>query len=154
MVTGAATSIRLAAMNLLARREHSRQELTQKLSRRFPNESAQISVEVDKLRGEGLQSDARMAESFIRSRISRGQGPIKISVELQGRGVSEQLTKRAIEDAGVDWLALVVTVCERKFGTPGSVDLKEKARRMRFLQQRGFTFDQINAVLGNHGLNH
>ena len=71
-------AIRHAAMGLLARREHSDLELQQKLSYRFPDEAERVRVEVEQLTAEGLQSNTRLAESVIRTRISRGQGPFKI----------------------------------------------------------------------------
>jgi regulatory protein len=134
-------------MNLLARREHSFQELFNKLNKRFAEYPDILLRELQKLNEEGLQSDLRMVEAFVRSRINRGQGPIKISSDLRARGISDALVEIGIRDADVDWFALVADVAERKFGSAEVIELKEKARRVRFLQQRGFSFEHINAVL-------
>ncbi|MCB1644681.1 MAG: regulatory protein RecX [Pseudomonadales bacterium] len=79
------SDIRRAAMDLLARREHSRLELHEKLSRRFAGCQELIQSETEKLTAEGLQSDARLAEAYVRARSNRGQGPRKIRMELRQR---------------------------------------------------------------------
>lgn len=135
-------------MDLLARREHSFQELNTKLKRRFRDNPDLIVQELQKLSEQRLQSDSRMVEAFVRSRINKGQGSIKIRAELRNRGIADNLIEKGILDAEVDWFALIERVTERKFGNSKVVDLREKARRARFLQQRGFSFEQISAVLG------
>ena len=134
-------------MDLLARREHARAELVSKLSRRFADHLELIEAEVDKLRAEGLQSDARLAESFVRYRASRGQGPVKIRAELRQRGVDEGLVDAAMEACDVDWFELAESVCRKRFGDLPAADIKERARRSRFLQGRGFTFDHISGLI-------
>lgn len=135
-------------MDLLARREHSFQELNTKLKRRFRDNPDLIVQELQKLSEQRLQSDSRMVEAFVRSRINKGQGSVKIRAELRNRGIADNLIEKGILDAEVDWFALIERVTERKFGNSKVVDLREKARRARFLQQRGFSFEQISAVLG------
>ena len=95
-------AIRLAAEVLLARREHSHLELRRKLNRRFPDDADRIDSEVNQLAVEGLQSNARLAEAFIRSRVNRGQGPSKISLELKDRGVADEDIALAFQEAEVD----------------------------------------------------
>ncbi|MEX2489326.1 MAG: regulatory protein RecX [Pseudomonadales bacterium] len=143
--------VRRAAMDLLARREHSRQELTQKLERKFQKKWADIpqgliEEEVDKLRQEGLQSDTRLAEALVRSRAGRGQGPLKIEAELRTKGVHEDVATQALERCGVDWVELITDVARKRFGTDKPVDARERAKRSRFLQQRGFSFEQISGL--------
>lgn len=135
-------------MDLLARREHSFHELNNKLKRRFRDNPDLIVQELQKLSEQGLQSDSRMVEAFVRSRINKGQGSVKIRAELRNRGIADNLIEKGILDAEVDWFALIERVTERKFGDSKVVDLREQARRARFLQQRGFSFEQISAVLG------
>lgn len=134
-------------MNLLARREHSRRELQQKLQKRFSDQFDLIDSEIDKLAEEGLQSDARLAEAFIRARSNRGQGPSKIKMELRQKGVADDVVGIVFEAAEIDWYELADHVARKKFGDLSpATDLKEKARVSRFLQQRGFSFDHISAL--------
>ena len=138
--------VRRAAMDLLARREHTRKELAQKLSKKFRAVPEIVEEELDKLKAEGLQSDARLAEVFIRSRVSRGQGPVKIKMELRGKGVDDETLGLAFETCEVDWFALVEQVARKRFGESAPSDVKDRARRGRFLQQRGFNFDHIRSL--------
>lgn len=138
-------------MDMLARREHSRLELSQKLGKKFSGDSIgtqTIEEEILKLEQKGLQSDARLAEAFIRARTSKGQGPVKIRAELRNKGVSDQDMSRAFQECSPDWFALAQEVAEKKFG-PGferQKDMKEKSRVARFLGQRGFSFDHISSL--------
>lgn len=139
--------IRRAAMDMLARREQARSELLAKLDRRFEGQHELIEAEIDKLAAEGLQSDGRLAESFIRARAGRGQGPLKIRAELKGRGVPGDAIDLAFEQCDTDWFELAAAVCRKRFGESAPADVKEKAKRSRFLQQRGFSFDHISSAL-------
>ena len=134
-------------MDLLARREHSVFELSTKLLKRFPDQHDLVGEQIERLRQEGLQSDRRMAEAFIRSRTRRGQGPLKIRAELRGRGVDDATVGAVLTDSGTDWATLAAELYERKYGNAAPDSPRELARRSRFLQQRGFTFDQISPLL-------
>ena len=132
--------IRLAAMNLLARREHSVRELRNKLKRRFSDEAV-IDEQISRLTLERLQSDARFAESYARQRADKGYGPVRLREELRERGVTEAEVDVALEELKVDWRVLATRVMQKKFGLDAAVDIKEKARRARFMQYRGFAVD-------------
>ena len=137
-------SPRRAAMDLLARREHSRRELFDKLRDRFPAE--QLAAELDQLGREGLQSDARFCESFVRSRALRGYGPQRIALELRQRGIAAELVAQALAAGEIDWQQQLRDLSERRFGGRPATDARERARRWRFLQQRGFGADLMRAL--------
>ena len=101
-----------------------------------------IYEEIEKLRHEGLQSDARLTEAYILARSNRGHGPAKISHELRIKGVNDALIKKSMATSVVDWIALINSVSVKKFGL-SELDMKAKAKRNRFLIQRGFSFEQI-----------
>lgn len=139
--------VRRTAMDLLARREHSRRELAQKLGKRFSGQSGLIEEELDKLTHEGLQNDARLAEAFIQARRSKGQGPVKIRAELKGKGVDDSTISLAFEECDIDWFDVAHEVAVKKFGTAElPTEMKEKGRVARFLQQRGFSYDHISSL--------
>ena len=137
------------ALQLLSRREYSRAEIAQKLKKKA-FENADIEVCLDTLEEQGLQSDVRFAESFIRSRIIRGQGVIRIKGELRQRGVDQEILSNALatveENEGVDWFELASDTLSRRFSSPGDTP-KERAKRERFLASRGFDFEQIRYAL-------
>ena len=135
-------------MDLLARREHARQELVQKLSKRFSGEPELIEEELDKLEQEGLQDNSRLAEAFIRARMNRGQGPVKIRMELRSKGLTDERIQVAMEASEISWRDLAHEVATKKFGEAldyGS-DMKMRGRISRFLQQRGFSYEHISDI--------
>jgi regulatory protein len=127
-------------MNLLARREHSRNELRQKLCKRF-SDTRVIDQQIDRLAEENLQSDARFAESFVRQRFGRGQGPLRIRQDMRQRGIADDDIQSAMTAEDYDWFASAASVMERKFGSGPAADIHEKARRSRFMQYRGFELE-------------
>jgi len=139
--------IRIAAMNLLARREHSKRELIQKLKRRFPDNPSTLEIELQRLEDENLQSDQRFAECFVRMRSERGYGLIRVQQDMRSRGLSDFEISEAIERADVDWSALAEEVFYKKFGDRAVADIKDKARRVRFMQYRGFSGDEYQHLL-------
>ena len=89
-------------MNYLARREHSRRELEQKLARK-EFDANEISEALDRLVEDGLLSDVRFAESFVHARRQRGSGPLKIQAELKLRGVSEASICQYLNPQDLAW---------------------------------------------------
>jgi regulatory protein len=137
-------------MDLLARREHSVAELSQKLiahARRNEFDDEVVANVIDELQGEGLLSDERFTEAFVRYRINNGYGPIRIQSELRERGVNEKIQASYLDFADPQWLEQVVLVRRKRFGDSLPEDYKERARQARFLQYRGFTTDQARRAL-------
>ena len=137
---------RKKAMDYLARREHARGELLAKLERAgFDPDVSQDAVA--QLVADGLQSDSRFVEAFVRSRINQGKGPVRIRAELRDHGVADSLTDDGLVDAGQDWSELAREVRLKKFGSGQPGDFKEKARQRRFLQSRGFNSDHVRSAV-------
>jgi regulatory protein len=135
-----------AALELLGRREHSRRELTRKLAARgFPPDV--ITSVLDELEGTGALADARFTDSFVRSRIAKGQGPQRIRAELAQRGITDDEADGGLRAAEVDWLATIRAVRAKRFGPELPRDYAERARQARFLHYRGFDAAQIRAAL-------
>jgi len=95
---------------------------------------------------QGLLSNARYAESYVQSRFQRGHGPLKIRAELRERGIDDALIDACLEDYAARWPELLEQVRLKKFGPARPADFRERSRQMRFLQQRGFTGEQIDAL--------
>lgn len=137
---------RKKAMDYLARREHGRAELINKLTK-FGFEAATADDAVAELVDDNLQSDQRFVEAFIASRINQGKGPLKIRADLRGRDIGGRIVDIGLEDADQDWYASARAVREKKFGHDYPIDFNEKARQMRFLQSRGFDTDHIQSAV-------
>ena len=95
------------------------------------------------LKAAGIQNDARFAEAYIRNRVANGYGPVRITRELYERGVSRELVTQVLAALEMDWAEQVQAVRQKKFGGQVPADIKEQARQSRFLQYRGFTYQQI-----------
>jgi regulatory protein len=143
-----------AAIGLLARREHAARELAGKLrSRGF--DAAVIEQVLARLADERLQSDERYAEVYLRQRGGKGYGPERIRAELRERGIDDALIaanfRRAEEEEGIDWFELAARAYAKKFGNRPIEDMKDRAKRQRFMQYRGFSHEQIaEAIATNH----
>jgi len=133
-------------LSLLARREHSWLELRHKLAARGYDD-AEVDQVLAQLEQERLLSDERFAETYVRTRRERGFGPLRIRAELQERGVADELIARHLEAASDTWRELARDEHRRRFGDVRPADFKERARRARFLQGRGFPVEVVSAVL-------
>lgn len=141
--------IRLKAMNLLARREHSRAELSDKLGRRFDGADEAIEQVLEQLAEEGLQSDERFSEAYVASRERQGKGPLRIAQELGQKGVASELFEPFLEEGHSRWWELALSVRIKRFGEAPAESAKERARQARFLQYRGFSPDQARAAIAS-----
>ena len=133
------------AMDLLARREHSRQELFFKLKKRGFDDQ-EILEELNKLKTNNWQDDERFTEMYIQARTRRGYGPCRIRMELEEKGVATDIIQSYLDD---EWIELAKQVRCKRFGGELPKQYNEKAKQMRFLQYRGFTVEQINKALKN-----
>jgi len=141
---------RRRAMDLLARRDHSRFELERKLvARGFELDTVRDVLEA--LAAERLLADGRFVESFIAGRIRKGQGPVRIRGELLQRGISDADATEGLSSVEADWSQLAAAVRAKRFGSQRPADFKERARQAKFLQYRGFESDQIRAALDMAG---
>jgi len=137
-------NLRERALRLLARREHGRTELGRKLAAHVGPED-DLEALLEDLQRRKLLSDERYAESRTHA-LSRKFGAARIVQELRARGLDKGLAERASAAARVTEIERARAVWLRKFKhPPGGRD--ERARQMRFLQSRGFSFDAIRAVI-------
>ncbi len=137
---------RQLALKWLARREHSRNELYIKLQRKGCGEPVAEQV-LDQLERERLLSDDRFIESLMQARRRRGYGPLRIRQELQEKGVAPEAIERWLDIGSRDWIEDLKRVRRKKFGGRLPKGYAERATQARFLQYRGFTFEQIQQVL-------
>lgn len=143
-------AVKVSALRYLARREYSRIELYRKLSQKFSAADAIWSV-LDELRDQGYQSDTRFTESFIRAKISAGNGPFKIKIELREKGICESTALAAFDRQSIDWLALARKIKEKRFGDDfldsAEASLNELAKQVRYLKNKGFYQEHIDQVV-------
>lgn len=137
-------SLKGRALRYLSMREHSRLELARKLAR-YAQEGDDIDAVLDTLEAAKLLSETRFAESLVHRRAARF-GNQRILTELQSHRLDEESLAGIRERLAGDEAARARAVWQRKFGT-APADAAERAKQMRFLQQRGFSHDAIRAAL-------
>ena len=134
------------ALGLLTRREHSRVELTRKLtSRGVEREDAQAVV--DNLAKAGWQDDMRFAELLVRSRANTGFGPVRIRAELATHALSAEIIATAMEGFEHDWSGNASDLLRRRHPAALSGDRVAQRKAADFLLRRGFGMDQVTAAL-------
>jgi regulatory protein len=138
-------SLRGRAVALLARREHSRAELARKLA---PHAESREEVDalLDDLAARKLLSDERYADARATS-LARKFGASRIRNELRRQGVDDETVARATAAAQATEFERAREAWLKRFGEPAP-DRAGREKQMRFLQQRGFSFDVIRKVVG------
>ena len=133
--------LKIRALRYLARREHSRAELARKLAPHAESPQA-IETVLDDLANRKQLSDERYAE--VRSHwLSRKYGAAKIRQDLKAHGVAEAVIERVSADGDLERARAILS---RKYRTPATTR-EEQAKRARFLQSRGFSYEVIRSVL-------
>ena len=144
------SALRRAAMDYLARREHSFYELKQKLHVKFPRLKPEIIHDtVHALRVENLQNDERFVESYSRYRKGLGFGYRHIRHSLKLRKVENEQVDRHLASDDPEWITLAVNVIQKKRGERNSVEMNslERLKITRFMESRGFSFSQIHQAI-------
>jgi regulatory protein len=136
--------MRAFAYRLLGRREYSVFELDRRIRQKWP-EATEVDELIEALVEENLVSDERYAEAFVRFRIQRYQGPLKIKAALRTKGISDALISRELNAHSEEWIDLAAQWLERQ--NPGAIDFEKKKKYYRRLTSRGFTHDQAMEVL-------
>ncbi|HKJ71526.1 MAG TPA: regulatory protein RecX [Gammaproteobacteria bacterium] len=136
-------------LKLLVRREHSRRELARKLGDR-DHPAAAVEAALDRLEAENALNDGRFAEEYARARFAGGFGPVRVAAELREHG---------IDGDGLRWARLgrdeehelAAAQLAKRFGSGAPRDFKERAKRMRYLQRRGFAPEVCARVVPEAG---
>ena len=139
-----AAALKARALRLLARREHSRDELARKLS---PHAGSSQLLEgvLAELQGKKQLSEERYAEERARW-LARKYGAAKIRQDLQSKGVEGELAQRVT--SGLDEVEKARQILARKYRNHG-MTREERAKRARFLQSRGFSYETIRSVISD-----
>lgn len=150
--------IEARAVSLLAIREHGDKELRQKLKTKFPfNETMQAKYQLDALdladlidkvvvhcQSENWQNDERFIEQAVANLSQKGKGPLQIRQKLQQASSHSELIEAYLDWDEDDWRQIARDVLQKKYGNCHKpTSRSEQAKRMRFLQSRGFSSEMI-----------
>jgi regulatory protein len=137
--------IKKDCLRLLTRRDHSRKEIQHKMAVKG-YESSQVSAVIDDLAQQSWQDDSRYAESYARMRSHKGFGPIHIAYELKQQGIEAHTVDKVLQATSDNWLNLMEQVYNKKYPESLAMDINERAKRIRFLLQRGFSSAMITTL--------
>ncbi len=137
-------SLRSRALDLLARREHTRAELRRKLAP-HADDPGEVNELLDELSRRGWLSDARFAEALVHRKQAKF-GVARLARELRERGVAQGVIHEHLAKLEATELKRARQVWQAKFGVLPE-DAKARARQMRFLQSRGFSLEVIGKIL-------
>ncbi len=137
-------SLKARALKYLSAREHSRLELGRKLSR-YAQEGDDVEALLDTLETAKLLSHSRFSESLVHRRSARF-GNNRILSELQTHGIDGDALADIKASLSQDEALRAREVWRKKFGHP-PVDAAERAKQIRFLQQRGFSHKAIQVAM-------
>lgn len=127
-------------MRYLVRREHSRDELARKLA---PHAESTEILEgtLNWLESTNKLSNQRFAE--LRAHIlARKYGAARIRQDLKEKGVEAALVERVSAEGELERARAIL---QRKY-REAATTREERAKRARFLQGRGFSYDTIRAL--------
>ncbi len=149
------------ATRLLAQRDHSVQELKEKIRlsvwRSQQREGSEhTAVDEDALADviawceeNGWLDDDKFTRLFIKSRSNNGYGPQRIRQDLQQKGVTRDLINQGLAESDIDWQQQAEDVARKKYAHKWPTDAREKAKLQRFLHSRGFLMEDIRSVFIN-----
>ena len=139
------TELKVRALRFLTRREHSRAELAGKLAPHAESPQALEAV-LDDLAQRKQLSDERYAETRAHW-LSRKYGAAKIRQDLKEHGVADAVIERVSAEGDLEKARAILA---RKYRAPVTTR-EEKAKRARFLQSRGFSYEIIRKLLSTGG---
>ncbi len=143
-------ALRARALRLLARREHSRAELTRKLAPHI-EEGVDLEALLDDFTRRGWLSEERFVEQTVRSK-ARKYGPLKIASHLRGKGIDDAGIERGLAQARGEEGEALASAWRSRFGRAPQEEA-ERARQVRFLQQRGFPLESVLRFLKSQSRN-
>ena len=146
------TLIRNKMLSLLARREHSAEELRRKIKQnssifKIVDSSKLVERCLLEMQEKGFQSDDRFARQYVESKLANKlHGPLKILAGLFNRGISRELANMVLNELGNQelWLKKSIEWLEKiqkkgKILTPQVLSQK--------LYQQGFAWETIEKAV-------
>ncbi|MBA3660357.1 MAG: regulatory protein RecX [Gammaproteobacteria bacterium] len=141
--------IRNAALRYLQMRDYSKMSLALKLRQKgFVLD--EITPLLEQLVEDGLLNEERFVENYIHYRRGRGFGPERIALELKAQGIDKVCIAAQLDMADNTWLDSARRIWEKQFKNVKAQDFTSYMKQCQFLQRKGFTREQIDAVIPRH----
>lgn len=145
---------KLRAIHLLEYMDRTEKNMRGKLQQgNYPLEVIDETIEY--LKYHGYIDDKRYASRYLALRLN-GKGHRRLFMELQQKGVDMSLIQEAWEelcqDEDTDERAAIRELVDKKIGERTMLPRKEYQRLVNYLARRGFSWEDISAVLEEKGI--
>ncbi len=144
------TTPRDRALTWMARREYSTFELRERLVQSGCPEG-EVAPLLEALCNAGALSDGRFTEEFVRIRLARGEGPLRIARALEMRGIGRDLAARHLDRPLGEWVRAAEAARRARFGVNLPEDAGTQGAQARFLLRRGFSADTVAGLWQSWG---
>ena len=135
-----------SALRILGVRAHSAMQLQTKLKRKG-YEPDTVAETIQKLTSDGLLDENEFAEQFVRSKLRRGLGSMRIARELETKGISSEVARRAVDaEENGESDDRLFEIAKKRHAILSRRDEDEDAVMMRlaaFLSRRGFSNSEV-----------
>jgi regulatory protein len=145
-----ATVLRNRILGYLARRDYSRHELRQKVLK-FASDRQILEQVLDELSQLDLLSDKRFACMLVRYKANAGYGPARIRQWLIQHHIPNSMVTSVLAEANLNWQVIARHQINKHFAVIEPMNIKQQARQMRYLYNRGFSQNDIRAVVAVTG---
>lgn len=137
------------ALSLLEYRNHSKQELVEKIRRSTGSSAAQAAA--DRMEELGLIDDANFARNYARELFSRkGYASSRVFYELVRKGIEKELAQEIVEEFCPDPVEKIEEWIKRKYRGVFATE-KERRRGIQALQRLGYSYEDIKKALQELG---
>jgi len=143
----------IAGLRILNYRFNSEAELRAKLDRKeFPHDA--IDAAIERLRREKWLDDGRFAAAFVRTRLRKGIGRLRIKRELQAAGVDSATIAQALDIPDHDDRAAAITAAKKRLAVLRRRDDEDAIRQklVAYLFRQGYdsgmAMDVVREAMG------
>lgn len=140
------SKLRNRALYWLSKRDYSEFDFRKKLDKVCEDEALKEDLLADFIAKDWL-NESRYVQAVVKSKVASGVGLNRIINDLNPHGIKREQVSAFIETLNVDWFEKAKLTYEKKYGVTEIKDHKERAKRYRFLQYRGFAPDEIKYAM-------
>lgn len=133
------------ALYFLSRRDYGYIELFTKL-KKYSLDETQIEVVLKELVAKGWLSEERFIQNYLISKSNK-YGLLKLKHDLKQKTSNPELVNQVLAKAAIDELSTAKQLLLKKFGMIASSDYLVRAKQIRFLLNKGFSFGIISRVI-------
>ena len=136
-------NLKAKAIYFLSKRDHAYLELFNKL-KKYSSDEVYINNVLHELVAKGYLSEERFIENYLSSKIKK-YGVLRIRQVLNKKTGNLELVNKILQTSVIDEVVIAKKIFRKKFDKV-SVDVLQKAKQVRFLTNKGFSYSTIRKV--------